>query len=68
MLNQNKVDIAQTNFFKHNVCGILKVIQSNKTICSIKLICGTNTIIHNNDYSEDLIYGANMKCSTNAII
>lgn len=55
MLNQNKIDIAQTSFFKHNVCGILKVIQSNKTICSTKLISGTNNIIHNDDYSEDNI-------------
>ena len=23
MLNQNKIDIAQISFFKHNVCGIL---------------------------------------------
>ena len=51
MLNQNKIDIAQTSFFEHNVCGI----RLNKTICSIKLICGTKTIIHNDDYSEDLI-------------
>ena len=52
MLNQNKIDIAQISFFKHNVCGILNDDATTKlnNISRVKL----------NDLQYSITYGVAM--------